>query len=71
MGHQQVETTKISLHADLALNEQAINRTTPRHTTPAATNPRPDQRLPRRPLDYADPPTEESCHYQFDRPRSA
>lgn len=40
MGHEQVETTKIYLHADLALKEQAINRTTPRHTTPGRYRPR-------------------------------
>jgi integrase/recombinase XerD len=45
MGHEQVETTKIYLHADLALKEQAINRTTPRHTTPGRYRP-PDTVLP-------------------------
>lgn len=39
MGHEQVETTKIYLHADLALKEQAINRTTPRHTIPGRYRP--------------------------------
>ena len=29
LGHEQVETTQIYLHADLALKEQALARTTP------------------------------------------
>ena len=29
LGHEQIETTQIYLHADLALKEQALARTTP------------------------------------------
>jgi site-specific recombinase XerD len=34
LGHEHVETTQIYLHADLALKEHALARTTPLHTTP-------------------------------------
>lgn len=39
MGHENVDTTKIYLKADLALKEQALNRTTPFHTTPGRYQP--------------------------------
>jgi len=32
LGHEQADTTQIYLHADLALKEQALARTTPLHT---------------------------------------
>ena len=32
LGHEQVETTQIYLHADLALKEAALARTTPPDT---------------------------------------
>ncbi|MGH8910424.1 MAG: tyrosine-type recombinase/integrase [Egibacteraceae bacterium] len=44
LGHENVQTTQIYLHADLALKEQAINRTTPPHTTPGRYRP-PDTTL--------------------------
>jgi integrase/recombinase XerD len=34
LGHEQVETTQIYLHADLALKERAVARTRPVHTRP-------------------------------------
>jgi len=34
LGHEQVQTTQIYLHADLTLKERALARTTPGHTTP-------------------------------------
>ena len=34
LGHESIETTQVYLHADLALKEQALARTTPPHTTP-------------------------------------
>jgi len=34
LGHEQVDTTAIYLHADLALKERAIARTAPPHTAP-------------------------------------
>ena len=34
LGHEQVETTQIYLHADLALKERALARTTPTNTSP-------------------------------------
>jgi site-specific recombinase XerD len=39
LGHENVETTQIYLHADLALKEQAIARTTPPNTTPGRYRP--------------------------------
>jgi len=39
LGHEQVETTQIYLHADLALKERALARTTPAHTTPGRYRP--------------------------------
>jgi integrase/recombinase XerD len=34
LGHEQEDATQIYLHADLALKERALARTTPLHTTP-------------------------------------
>jgi integrase/recombinase XerD len=39
LGHENVETTQIYLHADLALKEQAIARITPPHSTPGRYRP--------------------------------
>lgn len=39
LGHEQVETTQIYLHADLALKERALARTTPPDTTPGRYRP--------------------------------
>jgi len=39
LGHENVETTQIYLHADLALKERAINRTTPPNTSPGRYQP--------------------------------
>jgi site-specific recombinase XerD len=39
LGHQQVETTQIYLHADLALKERALARTTPVHSSPGRYHP--------------------------------
>ncbi len=44
LGHEQVETTQIYLHADLALKERALARTTPVHTRPGRYRP-PDATL--------------------------
>jgi site-specific recombinase XerD len=44
LGHEQAETTQIYLHADLALKEQALARTTPPDTRPGRYRP-PDQLL--------------------------
>jgi integrase/recombinase XerD len=44
LGHEQAETTQIYLHADLALKEKALARTTPPDTTPGRYKP-PDQLL--------------------------
>jgi integrase/recombinase XerD len=39
LGHERVETTQIYLHADLALKERAIARTTPPDTVPGRYKP--------------------------------
>jgi integrase/recombinase XerD len=39
LGHEQVDTTQIYLHADLALKERALARTTPPNTTPGRYRP--------------------------------
>jgi integrase/recombinase XerD len=44
LGHEQVETTQIYLHADLALKEQALARTKPPETKPGRYQP-PDKIL--------------------------
>ena len=44
LGHEQAETTQIYLHADLALKEKALARTTPPDTKPGRYRP-PDQLL--------------------------
>ena len=39
MGHEQAETTQIYLHADLALKERALARTTPPDSIPGRYRP--------------------------------
>ena len=39
LGHEHVETTQIYLHADLALKERALARTTPVQTSPGRYQP--------------------------------
>ena len=39
LGHEQVETTQIYLHADLAIKEQALARTTPTDSKPGRYKP--------------------------------
>ncbi len=39
LGHERVDTTQIYLHADLALKERAIARTTPPDTRPGRYKP--------------------------------
>jgi integrase/recombinase XerD len=39
LGHEQIETTQIYLHADLALKEKALARTTPVNTFPGRYRP--------------------------------
>jgi site-specific recombinase XerD len=44
LGHKSAQTTQIYLHADLALKEQALNKTTPLTSAPGRYQP-PDQLL--------------------------
>jgi hypothetical protein len=39
LGHEQVETTRIYLHADLTIKEQALARTAPVNGTPGRYRP--------------------------------
>jgi integrase len=39
LGHEQVETTQIYLHANLAIKEQALERTRPAHAEPGRYRP--------------------------------
>jgi hypothetical protein len=62
LGHEQVATTQVYIHADLALKQQALARTTPAGTTPgryqppAATNHRTRSSPSSKACDYADLP---------------
>jgi integrase/recombinase XerD len=44
LGHEQIETTQIYLHADLELKERALAKTTPADITPGRYRP-PDKLL--------------------------
>jgi integrase/recombinase XerD len=44
LGHEQIRTTQIYLHADLAIKEKALARTTPPDTKPGRYQP-PDRIL--------------------------
>ena len=44
LGHESVQSTQVYLHADLALKEQALARTTPLGTAPGRYHP-PDKLL--------------------------
>ena len=44
LGHEQIETTQIYLHADLAIKERALARTAARHHAPGRFRP-PDKLL--------------------------
>jgi integrase/recombinase XerD len=39
LGHETVATTQIYIHADLAIKERALARTTPASTTPGRYRP--------------------------------
>jgi integrase/recombinase XerD len=39
LGHENVETTQVYLHADLAIKERALARTTPAETSPGRFRP--------------------------------
>jgi integrase/recombinase XerD len=44
LGHEQIETTRVYLHADLAIKEQALAKTKPLESTPGRYRP-PDDLL--------------------------
>jgi len=39
LGHEQTETTEIYLHADLAMKQRALAKTTPVNTSPGRYRP--------------------------------
>ena len=44
LGHEQIQTTRIYLHADLAIKQKALDRTTPPEVKPGRYQP-PDRIL--------------------------
>ena len=71
LGHEQLETTQIYLHADLAIKERALARTTPADTTPGRYRP-PDPSSPSsKPSDYADLASPNPFPHNGFRPDSA
>jgi site-specific recombinase XerD len=42
MGHENIATTQVYIHADLALKERAIARTAPQNATPGRYQPADD-----------------------------
>jgi integrase len=39
LGHEQIQTTQIYLHADLAIKQRALDRTTPPNVKPGRYQP--------------------------------
>jgi site-specific recombinase XerD len=39
LGHEQIQTTQIYLHADLAIKQKALDRTTPPNAKPGRYQP--------------------------------
>ena len=39
LGHEQIETTHVYLHADLEIKERALSKTTPMNTVPGRYQP--------------------------------
>jgi hypothetical protein len=56
LGHEQVATTQTYIHADLALKEQALARTTPAGTTPGRYRHQTRSSPSSKACDYADLP---------------
>ena len=54
LGHEQIATTNIYLHADMTHKQQAIDRTKPPLPSPAATGPPTRSSRSSKPSDYAD-----------------
>ena len=54
LRHEQAETTQIYLHADLALKEKALARTTPPDTKPGRYSPETSSWPSSKPSGYAD-----------------
>jgi hypothetical protein len=54
LGHESVTTTQIYLQADMALKQQALDRTTPPASAPAATGLPTSSSPSSKPCDYAD-----------------
>ena len=54
LGHEQIETTQIYLHADLALKQKALDRTTPPSAKPGRYQPTDRSSRSSTRCDYAD-----------------
>ena len=50
LGHADIRSTQIYLHADMTIKERALARTTPHPSSPADTARRPAAGLPRKPV---------------------
>ena len=57
MGHENIATCQIYIHADLALKERALARTAPQDAHPVATNPQTPSWPSSTDCDYAEHPT--------------
>ena len=69
LGHESVTTTQIYLQADMALKQQALDRTTPL-TTPPGRYRHPTNCWPSwKPSDYADIPGPPTPAHQHPRPQ--
>lgn len=54
LGHEQIQTTQIYLHADLAIKHKALDRTTPPNTKPGRYQPTASSSRSSTRSDYAD-----------------
>ena len=71
LGHEQISTTNIYLHADMTHKQQAIDRTNHSPPNPAATGPPTRSSPSSRPSDYADLTRRDLLTPQRDPTRSA
>ena len=71
LGHEDIRSTQIYLHADLTLKERALARTSPGSVSPADTAPRIDSWLSSRDCNYADGRNYSACPASSKQSRNA